>query len=206
MKKLIRISLGFATYPKDQLNSFAILVVACLKNNPLFPNLPVTLAELGTLITAYQDAMNAAAQGGPKDTAALQEARDALVSALRRIAAYIQSLGLSNVSDALTSGFDVVIWNNVQSPLDTPVLTALDNSTSGQLRLRLQAVANARGYQAQWSADGGKTWQEAGIFSNSRDIILPNLTPGTVYAARVRALGGSERYSGWSGSISLMAT
>ncbi len=38
MKKTIRVSLAFANYPKDELNSFAILVIVCLKTNPLFPN------------------------------------------------------------------------------------------------------------------------------------------------------------------------
>jgi len=206
MKKNIRVALTFATYTKDQLNSFAILVLACLKNNALFPNLPVTIAALTALLTAYQTAMVAAAQGGPKDTAALQESRDELVAALRQIAAYIQSLALANVSDVLTSGFDVVVWSNVQSPLDPPVLVGLDNSLSTQLQLRLQAVANAKAYQVQISTNSGNTWQESGIFSNSRNIILPNLTPGTVYAARVRAIGGSENFSGWSGSISILAT
>ena len=205
-KSIIRIALTFATYDKNQLNSFTILVIACLKNNALFPNLPVPIADLTALLAAYQAAMTAAAQGGPKDTAALAEARDALVVALRQIAAYIQSLGLTNVSDVLTSGFDVVVWSHVRAPLDPPVLVGLDNSKSGQLQLKLQAVPNARAYQAQFSADGGKTWQEAGIFSNTRQILIPNLTPGTVYGARVRAIGGSEQYSGWSGSIAIMAT
>jgi hypothetical protein len=95
MKKSVRVGLSFATLPKDQFNSFAILAIVCLKNNPLFPNLPVTIIALTALQAAYQDAMNAAAVGGIKDTAAMLEARDALVMALRQIAAYIQSLNLT---------------------------------------------------------------------------------------------------------------
>src|SRR5258706_282971 len=107
MKKIIRVALSFATFPDDQLDSFAILVIACLKTNPLFPNLPITVTALTALQTAFQNAIVAAAQGGPMDTAAKNEARDALISALRQIAAYIQSLALSNLSDLLSSGFDV---------------------------------------------------------------------------------------------------
>jgi hypothetical protein len=69
MKKNVRVALSFATLPKDQLNSFAILAIVCLKNNPLFPNLPIAIAALTALQTAYQNAMSAAAVGGPKDTA-----------------------------------------------------------------------------------------------------------------------------------------
>ena len=37
MKKNIRVALSFATFTDDQLDSFAVLVIACLKTNPLFP-------------------------------------------------------------------------------------------------------------------------------------------------------------------------
>ena len=57
MKKSIRVALSFATFNTDQLNSFAILVIACLKNNALFPDLPVKINALAALQTAYQDAI-----------------------------------------------------------------------------------------------------------------------------------------------------
>src|ERR1017187_2056537 len=150
MKRNIRVALSFATCTNDQLNSFAILVIVCLKNNLLFPNLPIKIADLTTMQAAYEAAMSAAAVGGPKDTALLNETRDTLVSALRQIAAYIQSLGLQNMSDVLSSGFDVVIPNSTPSPLDMPVVTGLDNSVSTQLGVHLQPVSNARAYQVQF--------------------------------------------------------
>jgi hypothetical protein len=63
MKKNIRVALSFATLSDDQLNSFAILVIACLKTNALFPTLPVSIISLMALQTAFQDAITAAAQG-----------------------------------------------------------------------------------------------------------------------------------------------
>ena len=204
MKKNVRVALSFATLPKDQLNSFAILAIVCLKTNPLFPNLPITIAALTALQTAYQNAMSAAAMGGPKDTAAQNEAADALIAALRQIAAYIQSLGLTE-SQVLTSGFDVVVWSKTKIALLAPVVTGLDNSRTTQLEVWLAAVTGAKAYQVQYCI-GTAPWQEAGIFPNTKDIIITNLTPGTVYTVRVRAVGGSTQYSPWSASISLMAT
>ena len=204
MKKNIRVALSFATLSDDELNSFAILVIVCLKTNPLFPNLPIAIAALTALQTAFQDGITAAAQGGTLDTAANNEARDSLISALRQTAAYVQSLGLANVSQVLSSGFDVVNPNTAQSPLDQPVFT-LDNSTPAQLAVQLQAVVNAKAYQVQVSTGTG-AWQESGIFPNTKGIILPNLTPGTVYNVRLRAVGGSTQYSPWSATVSLMAT
>jgi hypothetical protein len=114
MKKLVRVGLAFATLPKDQLNSYAVLAIVCLtKQSALVPNLPVTIAALTALQAAYQAALTAAAVGGQKDTAALKEARNELVAALRQIVAYIQSLNLTE-SQVLTLGFDVVVWSNTK--------------------------------------------------------------------------------------------
>jgi hypothetical protein len=95
MKKTNRVALYFATYTDNELNSFAILAIVCLKTNPLFPNLPLTIAALTALQTAFANAITGAAQGGTVATALKVEAREALIPPLRQIAAYIQSLGLS---------------------------------------------------------------------------------------------------------------
>ncbi len=205
MKKIIRVALSFATFPNDELNSFLILLLVCLKNNPLFPNLPVAYASLLTLVTTYQTNLAAAKIGGPKDTAALTEARDAVISALRQIAGYIQSLGLTNESDVLSSGFDIIVpGKNPQSPLDQPK-ASLDNSMPGRLAIYLQAVPNAKAYHAQYCIGAG-AWVDLGIFPSTRNMVIPGTLAGTVYSVRVQAIGGSTQYSPWSAVISLMST
>jgi hypothetical protein len=205
MKKLVRVGLGFATLPKDQLNSYVILGIVCLtKQIALVPNLPVTIAALTALQEVYQAGLTAAALGGQKDTAALKEARNELVAALRQIAAYIQSLNLTE-SQVLTLGFDVVVWSNTKITLLAPTGITLDNSSSTQLGVYLSAVAGAKAYHVQYCIGTG-AWLEAGIWPNTRDIYLLNLTPGTIYTVRIRAIGGSTQYGPWSASISLMCT
>jgi hypothetical protein len=203
-KKYIRVALTFAAFNRSQFQSFAVLVLVCLKNNPLFPNLPVPYAVLAALVDAYQQAMAAAAIGGPKDTAALNEAYDALLSALRQTAAYIQSLALTNVSDVLSSGFDIVIPGKQPSvPLTQPVV-ALDNSVGGQLTVIIQAVANAKAYHVQ-SATGDGPMVDLGIFPNTKNIVIPKTVPGTYYSAQAQAVGGSTQYSPWSAVATLMS-
>ena len=97
----------------------------------------------------------------------------------------------------------MVIPNSTQSPLDQPVFT-LDNSTSTQLAVYLTAVTNAKAYQLQFAAGTG-AWQEAGIWPNTKGIVLTNLTPGTTYNVRIRAVGGSTQYSDWSATMSKMS-
>jgi len=205
MKRNIRVSLAFVSYNSDQFNSFVMLVLVCLKNNPLFPTLPVTLTVLGTMLTAYQNAMTAAAMGGPKDTAVLAETRDTLNGAMRQTAGYIQSLGLTNESDLLSSGFDIIVpGKHPSQPLTQPVFS-LDNSVSGKLGVFLAAVPHAKAYHVQFCT-GTAPWVDLGIFPNTKNIIVPNLTPGTVYSVRVQAIGGSTQYSIWSGVVSIMST
>jgi hypothetical protein len=80
-----------------------------------------------------------------------------------------------------------------------------DNSRKLEL-LRGGPVLNARSYQPQMSADGGKTRLDMGEFNGARRIVLQPVTPGTVYTAQFRALGGSTKYSAWSDSVSHIAT
>jgi hypothetical protein len=113
---------------------------------PESTRLPVKYADLQALVTTFQNCLAAAAIGGKMDTAALNEARDAVIMALRQIAGYIQSLGLLSESQVLSSGFDIIIpGKNPQQPLAQPVF-ALDNSVPGQLGINLQAVSNAKAY------------------------------------------------------------
>jgi hypothetical protein len=107
--------------------------------------------------------------GGTKARAAFREARGALIAALRQIAACIHSLGLTKESDVLSSGFDLAVWDTRQKPLTTPVLVWLDNSVfSNQLTLKMRAVANAKVYEVQFSADGAQTWQRLGIYQHTK--------------------------------------
>ena len=204
-KQPIRVALYFATFNKNQMNSFAILVLACLKNNPLFPDLPVKYAALQAIVAAYQDKMNTAAQGGTNNTAAFYEAWDTLIAALRQTAAYVQSLGLTNESDVLSSGFDIIIpGKHPQEPLSQPVI-GLDNSVTGRLGVDIGAVPNAKAYHVQY-ANGNGAMGDLGIFPSTRNIAIPNTTPGATYSARARGVGGSTQYSSWSVVVSLMST
>jgi hypothetical protein len=108
------------------------------------------------------------------------------------------------LSQVLSFGYDVVHSRGTPQPLAQPVFT-LDNSVSGQLTVNLSAVLNAKAYQVQYCT-GTAPWQEMGIFPNTKNFVLTNLTAGTVYNFRIRAVGGSTQYSEWSGTISLMCT
>lgn len=78
----------------------------------------------------------------------------------------------------------------------------LRHGSSGQLKVRVEPVPNAKNYEAQSALHGpGGTpgpWQSAGLFSNSQQLLVSDLTPGAEYQVRVRAIGGATGYSDWS--------
>jgi hypothetical protein len=110
------------------------------------------------------------------------------------------------VDALLSTGYEVVSKNRTATPLNQPSIIAILNDVSRQLTVRGQGVVNGRAYKVQISKDNGVTWMDAGNFNGARRMLLPNLTPGTLYQARFCALGGSTGQSPWSNSVACMAT
>jgi hypothetical protein len=200
-----RVSLGFAQMPDTALDDFAGAVVAGLTGNAAFPSPPVTVAQLTTLKTAFEQALADAAQGGTAATAAKNNARDALVAALRKDANYVEMISDQNLSTLLTSGYESTSTNRAQSVLDKVQIIAIENPQSGQLRARINPVPNAKGFDGR-SKSGNGDWGPIESFANSRSILFKGLTPGTVYTIEVRAVGGSTGQGDWSDPVSHMAT
>ena len=137
-------------------------------------------------------------------------AEDALIGMLRQLALYVQTVvqGIADPAQSmaalLSSGFEAVSNNRSQSPLDAPKIIDIQNVGAGRLKLVIGAVSNARMYEAQ-RKDGTGDWVSAGLFANSRGIVVTGLTPGTNYTFRVRAMGGSTGQSDWSNPVSHMS-
>ena len=217
-----KVSRDFTHYSDSDLDEFANSIITSLTGNPAFPTPPVPISppagaknggskaglvanDLTAFTAAFRDAI-AAATGDPVNTAAKTKAREALLDALRKDANYVQTLASHDLEMLLSSGYYAGSTNHARSPLDQPVIVDIENLATTQLMLRLNPVLNAKSYQVQTNTNGNGTWQEAGIFTQSRRIVLAALTPGTTYNVRARAIGGSTGYSDWSVPAALMAT
>lgn len=197
------VNLGFAGYSDATLNDFTLNIIASLTGNAGFPTPPVTLAELGALQTAYQDALTAAAQGGKQLTAVKNAARAALLTALRKEATYVQGIASQDVAGLLSSGFQANSTNRARTPLIVPAIVGIFNEASGTLTVRLQPVNNARAYQLRVVT--GSTPLPVVDSTAARRIVVGSLTPGTTYTVQSRALGGITGSSDWSDPVSHMA-
>ena len=204
MINIHRVSLKFAKFGKFKLSMFAGSVVVALTDNPAFPDLPVSVTDLKAACDDYGACVSTGLGGGTLAIAAQSAARTRLVGLLRDEAHYVQIVAKESLPMLLSSGFTAIDRNSAQKPLITPFIRNVLRERSEQLRLILKPVPNARLYQVQLKVGDGD-WQDGGIHSQARKLIITGLVPGTVYQFRVRALGGSTRYSAWSSSTSCMA-
>jgi hypothetical protein len=199
-----RVSLRFSRLTDSGLNIFIMDVIQGMTGNPAFPTPLVPLAELESLQSAFGDVLAATATGGMLTTAVKNQCRADLLSAMRRQASYVQSICRHSLTDLLSSGFHAASQNRAQTQLATPAIRSILNEASEQLTLRVTPIPNARNYQVQIQTGQGE-WQEAGIHPQARRLVVTQLTPGTRYNLRVRALGGSTGYSDWSDVTSAMS-
>jgi hypothetical protein len=201
----LRVLVGFGRMADSAVELTAGAVSRNLYGNPAFPAPPVTKAALDAAGSAFALAIAAAKMGGPAATADKNAKRDALTALLRQLAGYVQSAHGNDLAVLLSSGFHAVSGNRAQSPLPAPKIRRILNGRSGQLLPRIGPIANANGYELRFAAvtpDGTiGPWQDLGVFPNTRALAADGLTPGTLYAIQIRALGGSTRYSDWSDPV-----
>lgn len=198
----LRVYVGFVSEPDHIVEETTGAVLDNLYTCPAYATPPVTKVALEAALTDFTDAIAQQQQGGTASTAEKVAKRDALIVLLRQLASYVEVTCNSDMATLLASGFKAVSTNHAQQPLARPGITSVSNGASGQLLVRITAIANARCYEVRYAtvAAGGALgpWQNAGLFTNSRNMPINNLTPGTTYEVQVRAVGGSTGYSDWS--------
>ena len=197
-----RIKTGFLNTPDHRLAEIAGAVRTAMQDNPAFPHPPVALADLETLTAGFNAALAAQDMGGKTATIDKNAKRDQLVGMLRQLVAYVQLVAGNDAVLLASSGFEAASLTHAMTELSKPTNVRLEKGNSGQLLVRLKAVPNARAYEVHYAvvaADGTQgDWQSAGALTNSRALQIGGLTRGTLYTVRVRAVGGTTRYSDWS--------
>ena len=148
--------------------------------------------------------MAAAQTGGPGDTAAKNNSRQALLGDLRRVATYVQMTCNDDPALLLSSGFQAQSTNRASTPLEQPQSLSIKNGGSGQLVATIDPVRNANMYEGRIKIEGGD-WLPSVFTGDSQHIYFKGLTPGKTYTVQVRALGGSTGQSDWSDPSSHMA-
>jgi hypothetical protein len=205
MSAKLKVLRNFYQYPAAQLETFGRNVSINLDPTKI-PNLPVVNPALAAYVDDLANALAATITGGKVETAAKNKAFKALADALNSDADIVEIVAGGDLELLLSTGFLPASNNHGSSLLDDTSIVGLLNNGTTQVLLRLQPVRNAKTYQVQTSADGGKTWVEVCLSTQARRIVLSNLVPGTTYQVRARAVGGSTGASNWTSPGSIMST
>jgi len=204
---LFRIGLGFMRYEDPHLDDFASNVAAKLTTNAaLFPNLPASVVNLTAAQGAFHTSLSIGKGAGTAATADKKAKRLILLGLLRQNALYIQGIPNLTAANAALSGYEVIEASS-HGPVnvETPVILGITNVASGKLGVKAKAP---KGYKSLefFVTVGTAAPVRAGTFPSTRDIVLEDLTPGTLYAVQVRAVFGSKRYSELSDPVSHRCT
>ena len=177
-----------------------------MTGNAEYPLPTPSLASVQTSLTGFQNALADAKDGGTAKTAQKNAVREVLVDKLRSLASYVQQECGGDLAALLSSGFDAGKAPTPAGVLPAPQqVTLTQGELSGSLNLRGRPVANAGSYEAQKTTDIAKanSWEPVGQFTAAR-MTLEDLTPGTTYWGRLRAIG-SAGPGAWSEPVSAIA-
>lgn len=199
-----RVSMAFVQLPDGELGNFANGVITGL-GLAAFAAAPVLPPALTTLRTTFLTKLAATTNGGKLATAEKNQARSALIAALRQDASFVQTIAGTNLPLLLSSGFKATSTNRTSGPLAKPVIIDVDNFQSTKLLIAAEADDNTKSQELRYRT-GANPYQSGGVHTKPTRMLLEDLIPGTVYEVQTRSVGGSTGYSDWSDPVSHMAT
>lgn len=172
---------------------------------PGFTAIPVPAPELLAGIDAFASAKAAQPNRGKAGTAEKNNRRDELDVLLKRLALYVQDASDNNLAVLLSTGFEAVSNSRARYPLSKPVIERIVPGMTGTSLVTMTTESIARGCEirvAEIGADGAPGEFRPPMFStSSRNVAVPGLVPGTLFAFQGRTVGGSTTYSDWSDLI-----
>jgi hypothetical protein len=211
MTKKVTVTLGLNKLTDTQAIAMALGIIkgAIYTDKTTFATPAVDQQALQTAVDDLNGALTAQAQGGTTATVVKNKKRVVLDGLLRKLAHYVQANCNDDVQIVLNAGFQAKTTSvRSQTPLDKAKINSVDNGHTTQLVVTVQKVARAKSYEVHTAAVGPNNtvgaFQPAGVFTKSRSMTLTGLTPGTIYAVQVRALGGSTGSGDWSDAVSHM--
>ena len=182
--------------------TYARAIVTAMTANPHFPAPGPAL----TVVTAAIDELQLAETAGltrAKGTIAVRnEKRAALVTLLRQLKGYVQTVVDSNVETG-TSIIQSAAMGVKKTVVRKPrTFAAEPGLVSGSAKLVAPSAGVRAFYEWQYSLDGGKTWMVAPATMQAKTTV-PGLTPGASVQFRYRPATKSGE-GDWSQPVTLI--
>jgi hypothetical protein len=209
--KLIKPLEGYTAMSDDDVVSRGKAVVTGLTGNTHFATLPVDLATLKANVDSLHSLSVEAEDGSRKVIAQKNKQREAVIKMLRLLARYVEVTSDGDMESFTSSGFLPASTTKVPpSPLPLPVIRSVTHGAlSGELVVLVEAIRKAVNYEIRYGAvvNGAapSSWTSKVITKVKPPVGIEGLTPGTIYAIQVRALG-PVGYTAWTDSATCMCT
>lgn len=187
----------------------AMAVLTGLTGNSSFTTLPVDLATLKTAIDTFSTLISEALDGSKKVIAQRNKQREAVIKMLELLGRYVQVNSNGDMAVFISSGFaPASTVKTPPSPLPLPVIKSVtQGAISGELVIQILAILKAVSYEIRYGivANGAppSSWTSKVVTKVKPPAGFQGLTPGTVYAFQVRALGKAGM-TDWTDSATCM--
>jgi hypothetical protein len=200
-----KVIVDFSTtkYTDARLYSKANHIINKMDGNPHFEDVQPLLITLREATTIYSTSLAKTQSGSKEATAHKNQAREALIAVLKKIAARVQTISDGDRTLILSTGYDVnKKWSKV-GPLSKPTNFRLQQgSNKGSIDLVCDPIAGASIYEVGYT-EGIPTpnslWMKQ--TSTRRKITIADLISGKQYTFRM-AGGGSHPSRIWSEVLS----
>ena len=108
-----------------------------------------------------------------------------------------------------SSGFHAASRIRIRSPLTKAVIAAVENGHTTQLLATVETIPKAAAYELYFASVGNDgaigEWKHVVTVTSPRQIPVDDLKPGSTYAFKARAVGGTNGYGDFSDPVTHMS-
>jgi hypothetical protein len=199
---------NYSAMPDAEVIKRVTAVYTGLNGNSNFTNLPVVLTDFKAQIDTVTVLSGEAMDHSKKVITEKNKQMHGLIKMMRALGLYVELNCKDDPAVFMSSGFEPLAATKTTSASLTEKIRSVDHgSVSGQIVVRLKAVAKAGSYQFRYGASANgvlpTAWITLEFTSVKTPFTLSGLTPGTIYAFDARALVGTQ-WTDYSDPVTLM--
>src|SRR5262249_35572199 len=145
---IIKPALGVNRLPDGDLLARLHSVHDGMLDNPAYPAPPIKLADFKTGINAFTAAVAAALDRGKAAIIERNKWRHDVIVMYRLLGHYVEGACNNDMKTFVSSGFAPALHQRIPSqPVAAPSILKVEQGTTGQFLVKIQAVAGAKSYE-----------------------------------------------------------
>jgi hypothetical protein len=208
--RVIRAMLGFTRLTNQEFLVRLICIRDGMKGNSNFLDPPIDLGKFEEAVQAFSNAVTVALDGGKTAIAERNIRRQLVTSMAQQLGLYVSHNCKGEMDKFLSSGFEPMSTTRTPAgALTQPKIRKVKHGKSGELLVYPSPVKGAYSYEFGHAlTDENRVpgeWFIRPLSSARAAVSIDGLTPGKVYAFKIRALG-KVLYTDWSDPFFFMCT